>query len=116
MAEIEERLRNLDLLESKPAAPFLREKDKTKFGRGFVQDDHVPFMARGVPILHIIPYPFPAVWHTMDDDAEHLDLATVRDWARIMTAFAAEWMDLEGFMPATPHEKVNRAYSDKTEL
>lgn len=109
-------MRKLDLLESKSSKQFLPDKDKTKFNRGFVQDDHVPFMARGVDILHIIPYPFPTVWHTMDDDADHLDIPTVKDWAKIMTAFAAEWMDLEGELPRVSHEKVNRARSDKTEL
>jgi glutaminyl-peptide cyclotransferase len=56
-------------------------------------------MHRGVEILHIIPSPFPNVWHTPDDDGEHLDLSTVEDWAQIVTGFAAEWMDLEGYMP-----------------
>ncbi|KAF2102722.1 hypothetical protein NA57DRAFT_63555 [Rhizodiscina lignyota] len=66
--------------------------------RGFVEDDHIPFMLRGVEILHMIPTPFPAVWHTMNDDGEHLDIDTVEDWAKLVTAFTAEWMDLEGFM------------------
>lgn len=28
-----------------------------------IGDDHVPFLTRGVNILHMIPYPFPSVWH-----------------------------------------------------
>lgn len=119
LADIEERMRNLGLLESKSTKKFFPDKEKTKFTRGYVQDDHIPFMARGVDILHVIAYPFPTVWHTMSDDAEHLDIPTVKDWARIMTAFAAEWMDLEGEMPPPPpppHEKVKRERSDKTEL
>lgn len=32
---------------------------------GFIEDDHVPFMKKGVSILHIIAYPFPRVWHTL---------------------------------------------------
>lgn len=28
-----------------------------------IGDDHVPFLARGVNVLHMIPYPFPKVWH-----------------------------------------------------
>lgn len=31
----------------------------------WMQDDHVPFLQRGVKILHIIPYPFPKVWHDL---------------------------------------------------
>ncbi|KAI0473805.1 glutaminyl-peptide cyclotransferase [Xylariaceae sp. FL0804] len=95
MAEIEARMRRLGLLASKPRSPFLPESQKraNQFRAAFVQDDHVPFMVRGVNVLHLIPTPFPDVWHTMDDDADHLDAATVSDWAKIVAAFAAEWME-----------------------
>jgi hypothetical protein len=93
LAKIEERMRNLDLLESRPQEPFLPDSNSTVFSSG-VSDDHLPFMARGVPILHVIPSPFPQVWHSLDDDGEHLDLPTTRDWAMIVTAFALEWLDM----------------------
>ena len=32
---------------------------------GFIEDDHLPFMQRGVSILHVIAHPFPRVWHTL---------------------------------------------------
>ncbi|KAI1436250.1 peptidase family M28 [Xylaria sp. CBS 124048] len=96
MANIEDRMRQLGILESKPKAPFLpdAEKEISGFGRGGVQDDHLPFMRRGVPILHLIATPFPTVWHRMEDDGAHLDMPTVRDWARIVTAFTLEWLDM----------------------
>ena len=78
---------------------FLNEAEKTSdrwFG-GRVGDDHVPFIERGVEVLHIIPNPFPRVWHNMDDDGEHLDMDTVEDWTKLVTAFAAGWMELEGY-------------------
>jgi glutaminyl-peptide cyclotransferase len=28
-----------------------------------IGDDHVPFLMRGVNVLHMIPHPFPNVWH-----------------------------------------------------
>jgi hypothetical protein len=102
MAALEGRLRQMGLLESKPGKPFLPDNNKmaTQFaGGGFVGDDHVPFMRRGAPVLHLIPSPFPAVWHTMQDDGEHLDIPTVKDWARIVTAFALEWMDVQKTEP-----------------
>ncbi|TKA75735.1 hypothetical protein B0A55_05923 [Friedmanniomyces simplex] len=86
---------------------------------GYIEDDHIPFMARGVEILHFIPSPFPHVWHTMEDDGEHLDIATVRDWAVITAGFAAEWMDLEGFLgegKAGGEGKGRRWGDEKTEL
>jgi glutaminyl-peptide cyclotransferase len=116
MGNLEARLRALRLMKSSPnhatknppnGRPvreplFLVDKDKSNqdmFIGGFVEDDHVPFMQRGVEILHMIPTPFPMVWHTSLDDGEHLDIPTVEDWATIVTAFAAEWLDLEGYMP-----------------
>ncbi|KAH8160316.1 hypothetical protein CIB48_g7933 [Xylaria polymorpha] len=69
-------------------------------------DDHVPFMVRGVPILHVIPTPFPPTWHTMDDDADHLDPETIGDWAKIITAFAAEWLELDEFMNHLVHDEA----------
>jgi hypothetical protein len=32
---------------------------------GGIEDDHLPFLQRGVSILHIISSPFPRVWHTL---------------------------------------------------
>ncbi|KAL8851003.1 MAG: hypothetical protein Q9221_004086 [Calogaya cf. arnoldii] len=79
---------------------FLTEADKTggRWLGGMIGDDHVPFMEKGVDVLHIIPTPFPHVWHTMEDDGAHLDLPTVTDWSRLIAAFTAEWMELEGFI------------------
>ena len=73
------------------------DKDMDRWLGGMIEDDHIPFMQRGVEVLHIIPTPFPRVWHELDDDAKHLDMDTVVDWTKLMTAFVAEWMDLEGF-------------------
>ncbi|KAG0645541.1 Glutaminyl cyclase [Hyphodiscus hymeniophilus] len=123
LATIEGRLRTLNLQQSKADRPFLPEsnKDSNNFrGAWGVQDDHIPFMARGVEVLHMIPTPFPRVWHQMTDDGEHLDLSTVEDWARMVTAFIGEWMDLEGYFPsktlAEAHIKAKRKVSSKTEL
>ncbi|CZS93797.1 related to glutaminyl-peptide cyclotransferase [Rhynchosporium agropyri] len=115
LAKIESRIRGLKIQQSTSGKPFLPESDKSpdQFnGAWGVQDDHIPFMARGVEVLHIIPTPFPSVWHTMADDAEHLDMPTVEDWTRIVTAFVGEWMDLEGHFPpakaAPQHIKEKR--------
>ncbi|KAK4123386.1 Pkinase-domain-containing protein [Parathielavia appendiculata] len=106
MATLEGRMRQADLLESKVGPkPFLFESSKlaTQFsGGGYIGDDHVPFMNRGAPVLHLIPSPFPAVWHTMEDDGAHLDIPTVKDWARIVTAFTLEWMDVQKTEPQGP--------------
>jgi glutaminyl-peptide cyclotransferase len=123
LATIEGRLRSLGLQQSKQDHAFLPEsnKDSNNFhGAWGVQDDHIPFMARGVEVLHMIPTPFPRVWHQMTDDGEHLDLPTVEDWSRMITAFVGEWMDLEGHFPSKTlvesQMKAKRKVTSKTEL
>jgi len=63
-----------------------------------VQDDHLPFMMRGVDVLHLIPTPFPKQWHTMRDNAGGLHKRTVYDWAVIVEGFVAEYYGLENFL------------------
>ncbi|KAI0976963.1 glutaminyl-peptide cyclotransferase [Xylaria arbuscula] len=120
MAKIEARMRELGLLTTRPKTPFLPEGDNSaeRFRhRGYIADDHVPFMVRGVPILHVIPTPFPPTWHTMDDDVDHLDPASIGDWAKIITAFAAEWLELDEFMGLeTPGEEKGEEIRRRTEL
>ena len=136
MADAEGRLRDLGRFKSSPNHAskrlpegasvkeplFLRESSKSDNDRwlgGYIGDDHEPFLARGVEILHIITSPFPRVWHTIDDDGEHLDIDTVEDWALLTTAFAAEWLELDGFFETrvrTNNQKRKRGEDEKTEL
>ncbi|KAJ5054847.1 uncharacterized protein L3040_001109 [Drepanopeziza brunnea f. sp. 'multigermtubi'] len=119
LAKIESRLRGLSVQKSSAKNPFLPDATKKpdQFRQAYgVEDDHIPFMARGVEVLHIIPAPFPKVWHTMDDDGEHLDMDTVEDWTRMVTAFVGEWMDLEGYFPAPTGQAQKVKEKRKTEL
>ena len=118
MAELEQKLRNMGMFKSKAGRTWLNEKDKkeTDAFRSYVmQDDHIPFIARGVQVLHLIPGRFPSVWHTMQDDGEHLDIPTVQDWALLTSAFAAEYMELDGFFEGPTLQRRDGATS-KTEL
>ncbi|KAG8533056.1 uncharacterized protein KY384_001839 [Bacidia gigantensis] len=100
------------------------DSDKTEsaqWGPSGIEDDHLPFMARGVEVLHIIPNPFPwKLWHQIEDDGEHLDLPTCKDWAVLITAFAAEWLDLNDFVDASRRSKESakddRAFRERSEL
>ncbi|EXJ75858.1 uncharacterized protein A1O5_00365 [Cladophialophora psammophila CBS 110553] len=121
MAEAEQRLRKLGMFRSNPSHTWLPEKDKKetdRFSSYVMEDDHIPFIARGVHVLHLIPARFPSVWHTMRDDGEHLDIPTVEDWALLTTVFAAEYMELEGFFEgsATKHIKRHDGLTSKDEL
>ena len=111
MAALEKRMRSpsLSVLSARPKEQFfLRDAEKTSlwWAGPMMQDDHVPFLQRGVEVLHLIPTPFPAVWHKMEDDGEHLDGQTVEEWGRIVMAFVAEWMDLETWIEITPETKA----------
>ncbi|KAL8917643.1 MAG: hypothetical protein Q9208_007824 [Pyrenodesmia sp. 3 TL-2023] len=136
VADLEKRLRSLSLLESatknkgsskRADSPFFPDFDKKddRWLGGYIEDDHIPFMERGVDVLHLIPNPFPRVWHTSEDDGAHLHIPTVKDWARLVTGFAAEWMELEGFLnasqPASNHDRDrrrerNQQTNEKSEL
>ncbi|KAJ5824165.1 Peptidase M28 [Penicillium robsamsonii] len=116
LGAIEKRFRSLKQFKSASADPWFVDtaKDGHKLASmGGIQDDHLPFLAKGVEILHLIDFApfkgFPPVWHTIDDDGEHLDLDTVEDWSMLVTAFAAEWMELEGYFS---HSSVHGPRSD----
>ncbi|KAF9162065.1 hypothetical protein DFQ26_003888 [Actinomortierella ambigua] len=79
-----------DLLED-PLKPMMTN-DPTY--EGGVSDDHMPFMERGVPVFHVIPSPFPKVWHTLKDDADAIDQDVVTNWANMFRVFAAEYLGL----------------------
>ncbi|KAF9436316.1 hypothetical protein BGZ76_004277 [Entomortierella beljakovae] len=61
---------------------------------GTVDDDHRPFLEKGVPILHIIPTPFPSVWHNLGDNAEAVNAEIVQGWANIFRTFTVEYLQL----------------------
>ncbi|PSN58320.1 hypothetical protein C0J52_00166 [Blattella germanica] len=45
-----------------------------------------------VPILHLIPVPFPTVWHTENDNRNAIDLSTVENLNKILRVFVAEYL------------------------
>jgi len=49
----------------------------------------------GVPVVHLISYPFPDVWHTQDDNETALDFTTINNIAAILRVFVAEYLDLK---------------------
>ena len=40
-------------------------RDRNDMNVGFIEDDHLPFLKKGVSVLHVISEPFPHVWHTI---------------------------------------------------
>ncbi|XP_055546406.1 glutaminyl-peptide cyclotransferase [Wyeomyia smithii] len=60
----------------------------------YIEDDHIPFLQRKVPILHIIPTPFPDVWHKLADDGTAVDISTVQNLIKVFRIFVAEYLHL----------------------
>lgn len=61
----------------------------------YVEDDHIPFLRRNVDILHVIPSPFPDVWHTSRDNMAALDFYTIDNLNKILRVFVAEYLHLQ---------------------
>lgn len=121
LASVERRLRDLGMFKSGGKSWFPDASKSSHEISPFdpVSDDHLPFLERGVDILHVVAFSastgrFPEVWHKIEDDGEHLDMDTVEDWGILVAGFAAEWMELEGFMPTSKTKQKRN--SDKTEL
>jgi len=61
-----------------------------------IQDDHIPFKRRGVPILHLIcsgSETFPKIWHTMDDNKSNLDFPQISNFNSILRVFVAYYLN-----------------------
>ncbi|XP_062995770.1 glutaminyl-peptide cyclotransferase-like protein [Elgaria multicarinata webbii] len=86
---IEKRLHRLGLLKSHPQEQLYFQRDSYY---SHVEDDHVPFLQKGVPVLHLIATPFPKVWHTMKDTEANLHPPTVENLCKILAAFLAEYL------------------------
>lgn len=68
-----------------PSESFFPNEVRSAYGG--VEDDHIPWMRRGVPILHLIPIPFPDVWHKAGDNIAAIDAATTYDLLQIVQNF-----------------------------
>ena len=57
-----------------------------------MQDDHIPFLQRGVNVLHLITIPFPAVWHKEQDTMKNVDKNVVSDLSIVFRIFFMEYL------------------------
>ncbi|XP_037935280.1 glutaminyl-peptide cyclotransferase isoform X2 [Teleopsis dalmanni] len=94
---IEERLAESNLLERYSTSGVIRHNPNRYFQpnalrSSFIEDDHIPFLRRDVPVLHVIPTPFPSVWHTKDDNETVIDYATTENIAKIIRVFTIEYL------------------------
>ncbi|CAJ0950947.1 unnamed protein product, partial [Mesorhabditis belari] len=59
-----------------------------------VEDDHIPFRNRGVPILHLIAAPFPSVWHQPTDNENAIHYPTIKLLTSVVRIFAAKYLGI----------------------
>ncbi|XP_014672156.1 PREDICTED: glutaminyl-peptide cyclotransferase-like [Priapulus caudatus] len=94
LIRIEKTLAKQDLLVSHSKTANQYFNTRRRGHNGIAEDDHIPFMKKGVRVLHLIPMPFPDVWHTQSDDGHHVDHDTVDNLNKIMRVFVAEYLHL----------------------
>ncbi|CAM0136304.1 unnamed protein product [Umbelopsis sp. WA50703] len=99
MSNLEERLVSSDnwLLggdELNPPDMTFDTADTSMF-HGQIEDDHIPFVRRGVNVFHIIPIPFPHVWHNIHDNGDAIDNTSVQNLALLFRCFTAEYLELD---------------------
>ncbi|XP_015251732.1 PREDICTED: glutaminyl-peptide cyclotransferase-like [Cyprinodon variegatus] len=97
LQDIEKRLHSMNQLVGHPNSVLYFWPDRPV---GHILDDHIPFLHRGVKILHLIPYPFPAVWHTFDDNEENLDRPTIENLNKILQIFVLEYLNIRPSIPS----------------
>ena len=59
-------------------------------GKVVIEDDHIPFLERDVPVLHLIPFPFPSAWHTINDNFDNLSEKSIHRWAILLCEFVVQ--------------------------
>ncbi|KAF5287507.1 hypothetical protein FQA39_LY04135 [Lamprigera yunnana] len=100
MSHAEKRLAKLGLLSNSRGDYFANRHQNS-----FIEDDHTPFLRKGVKILHLIPVPFPRVWHLETDNRNALDLDTIENFNHILRVFVAEYLDLSVPGANYPYQK-----------
>jgi glutaminyl-peptide cyclotransferase len=71
---------------------FSPRTDYLGYDNRMIQDDHIPFLERGVTVLHLISNPFPSVWHTANDNAGALSTDTIGDITSILLPTVAQFV------------------------
>lgn len=98
MHNVEKRLANLGFMERYTASSVASRAPNAYFQlrsiNSYIEDDHIPFLQRGVPIMHLIPSPFPSVWHKISDDRKAIDMSTVENLNSILRVFIFEYLHL----------------------
>ena len=58
-----------------------------------IQDDHIAFLSRGIPVVDLIQTPFPETWHTVSDLPDRVAPESLGQVGRVV--IGAVWADAE---------------------
>ena len=73
---------------------YFHDRDPGLYSLG-IDDDHMPFYRKGVKrIVHLIPVPFPRVWHQVSDNEDALDKDTIYNLQILLNCWTAEYLGL----------------------
>uniref|UniRef100_A0A1B6MC43 Glutaminyl-peptide cyclotransferase n=1 Tax=Graphocephala atropunctata TaxID=36148 RepID=A0A1B6MC43_9HEMI len=89
MVSAERRLTDLGLLKKKNSEVYFYKMQLS----AHIEDDHIPFLRKDVPCLHLIPTPFPDCWHKMADNRNALDFDTIDNLNKILRVFTVEYLE-----------------------
>jgi len=70
-------------------------KGSVMMGSGGIEDDHIPFLRKNVPVVHLISSPFPSVWHRSEDNESALHYPTIFNIDKILRVFVAEYLNIK---------------------
>lgn len=73
---------------------YFNEKSIGRYSLG-IDDDHRPFVEAGCHrIIHLIPVPFPKVWHEITDNESALDRDTIHNLQVMLNIWTVEYLNL----------------------
>jgi len=84
--QLEEKLIKTGILRTqRPIFKFESSQDN--------EDDHLPFMRRHVPVIHLISSKYPEVWHLAEDLEQNVDYNTTEQVGLVLRMFVMEYLN-----------------------
>ncbi|KAI6657731.1 C-1-tetrahydrofolate synthase, cytoplasmic isoform X2 [Oopsacas minuta] len=99
-------------LKKRKFIPKYRTYFSSETRHAHIDDDHSPFLNKGVPVMHAISWPFPAVWHTLKDDLSALDRVTVKHLQKLFQVNMAEKTVITHYEHGYPYSAPSRRIRD----
>ena len=90
LTEIEHDLLRFGHIRKRKGRKYFQERRPLGFNA--IDDDHRPFLDRGVPVVHICPVRFPPFWHTKRDNLKIVDFEASEEIVKVLRIFVCEYL------------------------